>query len=612
MMQKDVTNCRLPIAEVKSAAQRWGGCPYQIVFLFFLLLFAFAAPVQAQVRIEYTVTISDPLSHLYNVDLDVSGVRAATLDVAMPAWTPGVYLIRDYARNVQGFTARSTRDRVLNWEQRDKQTWRIAKQPDEDVRVRYQVYSAELNDAMADMATPASTFMYVVGEKARPATVEYNVPSRWDVYTTLEKRGSRYYASDYDALADAPVLMGNFKVIDFESTSGIPHHVVVSDPDVSMIEQQITSDLTDLIDAAIDSFGPPPYQEYTFFIKVQTTPGSGSLAHLHSGRVVVGIDDFVNQTSYRRFLTTATRNLVQVWNGKRIHPASLDALDYSQEVYTRLLWMTEGVSAYLADLLSLHAGLDTPPEYYAALSVTINALQHLPGRRAMSLEEASMNTWVRSDNAVNNTVSYLSKGQLVGLFIDLEIRARTKNESNLFDVIRYLAVNYADKGLGVPEDGFLKAVEAVAGSDFGEFFDANVRGRGELNYNRHLNLAGLGVDMGRQPSSIYIGVEVDRSENNQVRIRRVIPNTPAERAKLDIGDVLVALGGDRLTFDNFTNRIHELRTDRDAELTVLRGERLISLDLRPVVFQDENWSVFQVPNPTPQQLELRNAWLGMN
>ena len=229
----------------------------------------------------------------------------------------------------------------------------------------------------------------------------------------------------------------------------------------------------------------------------------------------------------------------------------------------------------------------------------------------MSVQEASWNTWLRSDNADNNSISYYVKGEIIGLLLDLEIRSRTQNAKSLDDVMRYLLQTYANKGVGIPEDGFLKAIETVAGSDFHDFYRTAVEGREELDYNRYLKYAGLATHIDKDSASIYIGVEFDRADGNLARIKRVLPNSPAERSRLDAGDVIVSMADERLTFDNFRSRLHSHKIGETVKLSVLREERLITVNIVPVEFQEERWSIIEDSRATPEQLRLKNAWLGI-
>ena len=559
------------------------------------------------VEVAYTVTIKNPASHLYDVQMSIKGIRETSVSISMPAWSPGIYRIENYARNVQDFRASNIRNQPLKWEQTDKQTWRIVKQAVDDVEVQYQVFSTQLTDQMADLAPPA-TFMYVVGQKHVPYTVKYNAPGGWKVYTGLEKRGDRYFATDYDIFIDAPAFIGEFKVLEFD-TGGARHYLVFSKRNISMSAPQVTSDIQDIVEAAMKIFGKLPYKEYIFLFKVQPQT-TNSVEHLNSTHITVGENDFVAQANYRQFLATVAHEFFHLWNVKRIRPGVLGPFDYTHEVHTRLLWMLEGITSYYGDLLLARGGIDTPEEYLSRMAVFIDSLEHAPGRHLMSAEEASWNAWLRSDNAENNTISYYTKGELIGLLLDIEIRARTKNQKSLDDVMRYLMDTYANKGVGFPEDGFLKAVETVAGSDFHELYETLVQSRKDLDYNRYLKQAGLVAQVQLQPGIIYVGLEFEPGEGSFPRVRRVVPNSPADRAKVDLGDLLVSINDERLTFDNFRSRLHSHSIGETLKLTVLRSQRMLDLKIVPVEFQEERWQLNEISRPTPEQLELKDAWLG--
>jgi predicted metalloprotease with PDZ domain len=590
------------------------------ILLCFLCLFWFCPVSFAQqiygvnripargVDIEYTLDMKNPASHLYDVEIAIKGIREKQISVSMPAWSPGMYRIENYARNVQDFHAANNRNQPLKWEQTDKQTWQVTKQAADDVVVRYQVFSALLNDQMADVAPPA-TFLYVVGQKHVPCSVKFNTPGGWKVYSGLEKRGDRYHAADYDIFIDAPAFIGEFKVLEFD-TGGAHHRLVFSKPNISLSAPQVTSDVQDIVDAAITLFGKLPYKEYTFLFKVQSQ-ATNSVEHLNSTHITVGENDFVTQSAYRQFLATVAHEFFHLWNVKRIRPAVLGPFDYTREVHTRLLWMSEGITSYYGDLLLERAGIDMPVEYLSRMGVVIDSMEHSPGRRLMSAEEASWNAWLRSDNADNNTISYYTKGELIGLLLDIEIRARTKNRKSLDDVMRYLMENYADKGIGFPEDGFLAAIETVAGSDFHEFYESVAQSHRELDYNRYLKQAGLSVDVQLQPGTIYVGLEFEPGEAGLPRVRRVSANSPAERAHLNPGDLLLAMNDERLTFENFRSRLHSHAIGETIKLTVMRDQRLVSLNIVPAEFQEERWQLNESLRPTPEQLQLKNAWLGI-
>src|SRR6185503_3324787 len=182
-----------------------------------------------------------------------------------------------------------------------------------------------------------------------------------------------------------------------------------------------------------------PFKDYTFLVRVQPTPGASFVGHLNSARVAVGENDFVNQNAYDGFLLAATQGLVEAWNGNRIRTSSMSPYDFSKEAYSRLLWFTDGASAYLADMLLLRTGIFNSTEYLLRVSAEIDALQHQPGRKVVSLEDASWNAWTRSENAANSGVSHVLKGKIGSLLLDAEIRSQSGGAKSLADVVRHLA-----------------------------------------------------------------------------------------------------------------------------------------------------------------------------
>jgi predicted metalloprotease with PDZ domain len=572
----------------------------KIILRSFLIYLAFALPSLAQTpSIEYTLTVKEPVTHLYDIQIEISGVRSTRIDLAMPAWAPGVYVIRDFARNVQEFDVTTRQNRPLLSEQTDKQTWRITKAAADDVRVRYRVYSAGLNDEMADV-TPAAVFMYLVGQTQVPVTVKYEAEGGWKTVTALERRGDRYYAPSYDSLAASPAFLGEFKLIELKSKDGVPYRVVFSNPRIQLIDLQIEADLEDITNAAAALFGKVPFKDYTFLVKVQPTPGAGSAGFTNSSRVTIGENDFVNQNAYAGFLLAATTGLVKglLKDGNR-PPA-----DYSKETYSRQLWFTEGVPAYYADMLLLRTGILNSTEYLLRVGAEIDALQHQPGRRLMTLEQASANAWSRGDNVANAGISYLLKGKLAALLLDAEIRGKTAGAKSLDDVLRFLAGKPDDALEALPE-----TVQTATGVDVREFFERLARGRGEIDYNLYLDKLGLRVASAKGPFTISFGIEFERIEANQARIRRVLPGTAAETAKLDAGDIIVAMDSERVIFDNLASRIHSKQIGKMVVLTVMRGERLLTLNLMPVATQNETWTISELGNATAEQRRLRGDWL---
>ena len=560
------------------------------------------------VQIEYRISIEEPTAHLYTVEMDIRGIQTDSLRLAMPAWAPGDRRIRNFARNVQNFQVRPRSGRrSLNWEKTDTRTWEIQKPSDEDVIVTYDVYSAGLTAEMADISGPA-TYMYVVGHTHVPVTLRYDKPRSWDIHSGLERRGGAYQAPDYDVFIDAPAFVGEARVHEFTSDD-VLYHLVFSDPSVEFNEDQLLTDIRDIIEATVRLMGPTLQDSYTFLFKIVPTAGSAGLEHLNSTRITVGGNDFASGLRYERFLYVVAHEFFHLWNGKRIRPFSESAFDYTQEAPTRLLWVTEGLTNYYARLLLARTGILPIQAYLAQLSQEIDRLQHAPGRFLMSLEEASWEVWAPSDNIDNNSISHVTKGEIAGFLLDIEIRARTGGEKSLDDVMRYLMETYADAGVGVPEDGFLTALNTTVGSDFEEFYASVVQSRMELDYARYATQAGFRVRTDRQLPTLYMGIQFVEDESGLVHVSRVIPESPASAAGLDTGDILLAFDDRRLTFSNFQSELRRRKLGETIDLTIARGDRIRVLELRPSENQQQIWRIIDAPDATPEQMEIRNRWI---
>jgi predicted metalloprotease with PDZ domain len=591
-------------------------------FLALAILVAAASPLSAQtepvylanripsngVRISYELTIEQPSRNIYRVEIQADGIREDVVRLALPAWSPGAYRIVDYARNVQAFTAHASDSlRSLDWQKIDKQTWEIRKSPEDDIRVSYEVFSEALTPDMADLAGPA-TYMFVEGHTHVPVTLRYHVPPSWEVFTGLTGEEGIFAAPDYDVLIDAPAFIGRPRVLEF-LYEGERYRLVFSDPGIRFDEDDLVADIRAIVDATVDIFGSTPFEHYTFLFRVNPGPGSGGLEHLNSTRITVGRNDLTNRERYERFLYVVAHEFFHVWNVKWIRPEVLGPFDYSREVHTRLLWVSEGVTSYYGRLLLRRAGLLSQSEYLESLSRQIGSFQQSPGRFLMSNEEASWNTWLTSDNASNNTISYYTKGEIAGLLLDLEIRARTQGQRTLDDVMRHMMENWAARGAGIPEDGFLTSLEAVGGTEFDAVYQELARDRGEPDYDRYLAHAGLELRSDRGAGSLYMGVTIEPAALDRPRVVSIVPDSPAEAAGLTRGDVILSVEGRPVTMETLTEELNRHSFGDTVEVAFRRGDRELAVDLTPVENPLERWTLEELPRADASASTIRNAWL---
>jgi predicted metalloprotease with PDZ domain len=303
------------------------------------------------------------------------------------------------------------------------------------------------------------------------------------------------------------------------------------------------------------------------------------------------------------------------WNVKRIRPETLGPFDYGAENYTRLLWAMEGITEYYTSLLVRRAGLMTPERYLEILGEQMSDLAETPGRHVQSLEDASFDAWITyyrpDEHSVNSSVSYYLKGALVSLLLDLEIRRRTDGARSLDDLMRHLWNEYAADDLGIPEDGYQRAVEKVTGGDWSDFFNHAIRGRDELAYDAPLKAVGLAVEW-RSPTDApdaWLGLRT-KTEDGRTRVANVLTSGPARAAGISAGDELLALDGFRVDESSLRDRLRDYRPGDVVSLAIFRRDELVQL---PVTLAEQPQTRAIVKKSSRANVKQRSCyedWLG--
>lgn len=469
----------------------------RFVAVLWVLVFSSAGVLGAP-RLDYRLGITDAPNHLFHVTIEATGLTAKTLDIALPAWTPGWYTIRPYAANLVKLHAH-VEGRRLPVRAIDKQTYRIEVGNNRSLRIEYDYYANNLAVNGAELTgrraffLGTNLFFYIPGHTTdTPATLTFEVPDNWRVATGLKRGEGKnvYLARDYDQLVDAPTLLGDFD--QFTTTAlGKPIQIVIDPKGLVTPEnaEKLKGYVSRIIESQGKMFGGLPYEEY-WVLYVVGGRGGGALEHENSTNVMLGLmpadpQALVGVTSHEHF---------HAWNVKRIRPTGLSPYDYSREQYIRELWVAEGVTSYYGDLHVRRAGLRTDEQYLRGLEENIRQLQGNEARRWISVTDASTITWLTYGGGSGFgrfTVNYYGKGEILGMLLDLEIRGVTGNTKNLDDVMRALHTDPRLTGRGYTNEDFAAVVTRIAGRSFDEFFTKYVTGTEELDYNKSLRHAGL-------------------------------------------------------------------------------------------------------------------------
>jgi predicted metalloprotease with PDZ domain len=579
----------------------------------------------AQPEIAFTVSMSKPHTHLLEVEMRLRASRLPSqLNLIMPVWAPGSYLIREFERHVQDFAANDAQGRALRWQKTNKNTWRVETNGAKELRVTYQVYANELSVRTNDLNdrhahwNNVALLMHPEGHLDKPSTLRVVPFADWKVATGLPAvsgQENTFRAENFDVLYDAPVEASRFKTISFE-VRGVPHRIIV-DGEGNYDMERIRRDTQKITEAQVSMMGEIPYSDYTFMLHAHTSDGGG-LEHLNSTSIIFERNSLRFPAAYQNFLSVISHELFHVWNVKRIRPDALGPFDYSRENYTRLLWVAEGITDYYGHLMLRRAGVISEEEYLGSLSSMIDNVQTKPGRFEMSVEEASFDAWIKyyrqDENAVNSQISYYDKGHLLGWMLDLEIRKLTNGAKSLDDVIRYLYAEFYKKNRNYTPEDFQRAAERVAGASLDSFFARYVRGRDELDYNASLSVIGrqLGAaDAAKPPAERPVFGADLAQEGDRLMVRRVYSGTAAYDQGLNVGDQIVALEGMRVNLQSFFARLGEKRPGETLNLTLFRDDdlRVMPITLGKRVVPD--YRILPVKQPTPEQTKQYNGWIGV-
>jgi predicted metalloprotease with PDZ domain len=569
-------------------------------------------------EVEFTISMSKPWTHLLEVEMRI---RAAKMpdktEITMPVWTPGSYLVREYARHVQDFAAKDAGGNALNWTKINKNNWQIETKGVAEFVVSYRVYANELtvrtnelNDNHA-FFTPAALLMYPKGFLNIRSTVTVKPYGAWKVATGLPKvegRENTFQAENFDVLFDSPFEVGNFKEITFE-VQGKPHRFVVNG-EGNYDLNKIARDTAKIADEGYKIFGELPFNDYLFILN---TRGGGGLEHLNSTALQWNKFGFTGDR-YTDFLTLVAHEYFHLWNVKRIRPDVLGPFNYEGENYTKLLWMAEGGTAYYEGILVQRAGLMSDRDFLSGKAGQIQALQERPGRFQTSLEEASWDAWIKyyrqDQNAINNQVSYYDKGEVVSFLLDVEIRVASKGTKSLDDVFRHLYNEFYKKNRNFTPEDYQKISEMMAGRSLDDFFRRYVRGREEIDYNSILNGIGLQLAVTRTREQAYLGANLTQS-GDRLAVSSVPAETPAYEQGLNYNDQIIAVDGQRATLQFLNTHLGEKKVGDKIRLTIFRFDELREIEITLGGKGNASYRIVPVPNPTAEQKALYQSYMGV-
>ncbi|MEF8715200.1 MAG: PDZ domain-containing protein [Accumulibacter sp.] len=562
-------------------------------------------------HIRYSIRPSKPAAHLLEVRCSLAAPDPAGQRFALPAWIPGSYLIRDFARHIVAIRAEAA-GKAVALTKLDKHSWQAAPLgKGVALTVICEVYAWDLSvraahvDQTHAFFNGSSVFLRALGHEHLPCLVDIQRPigrhfEAWRVATALTPACHQtarrhafglYRAANYDELIDHPVAMGTFTLATF-TACGVPHEIAISgrhDCDLA----RLSADLQRICEWQIRFFGEPAPMPHYVFLVTAVDEAYGGLEHRASTALLCARDDLPypgmrgTPKRYRSFLGLCSHEYFHAWNVKRIQPAAFSSYNLDAENYTTLLWAFEGFTSYYDDLALLRCGLIRLKDWLALVARTIDKVHNNPGRQRQTLAESSFDAWTKyyrpDENTPNAVVSYYTKGALVALALDLKLRAETSNRISLDDVMRALWQRHGqgEQRCGIGDEDIRLLAEELSGLNLEHFFAEAVHGTTDVDLAQLLQPFGIRLKRSASSTSPSLGVQTG-SDGSEARLTIVYEGSPAQVAGLSAGDLLLAINGLRVTpstLDRLLSRrqagetvhIHAFRRDELMEFTVQLG-----------------------------------------
>jgi predicted metalloprotease with PDZ domain len=568
--------------------------------------------------IVYDVDLASHRHHLVHVRMEIPADIAGGARVVLPVWTPGSYVVRDYARHVQRIDAHDADGRVVDLSPDGRSAWTVPDDVSGPLWIQLELYGNELTvrtnhlDDHHALLVPAATFPFVDGATDRHHVVRVSAPPGWGVWALLPESDGDFVADDYDHLVDSAFEAGDHTVVDFE-VADVPHRLVwaghAGRPDLD----RVRSDATAIGEEAVRLFGELPLDRYTYLCTAWNV-GAGGLEHRDGAVLQFAAHDFADPGGYDKFLTLLAHEYFHVWNVKRLVPRELTRLDYERPVHTTSLWVAEGWTAYYDELLPLRAQVRKTKRFLERLSEQLDGVLQRPGRLLQSVRQSSWEAWtkfyVRDENSPNVGVSYYEHGAVLAWCLDLLVRRANPGSAGLDDALRLLWKRHAGPD-GYSEDDVVTAVSEAAGEDLRDFFDDHVAGTADPPIEDLIEVVGLrlreDVDADDPPVP-DLGV-VTTEDDGGVTLSTVLRGRPAWEAGLTGGDRLVAIDGTRVARGELKKALRPYEPGDEVAMSVFRGPRLLTETVTLGTPRPPR-KLAPVDDPTRAQKRAFRAWTG--
>lgn len=563
--------------------------------------------------VYYTISADNFNSHLFDVSICFETNANQTYTLSLPAWLPGSYMIRDFAKNIHQISALDANNNKVELQKQDKQSWQVIA-PNNKLTITYQVFAFDLSvrtaylDNQRGFFNGSSTFLAVKELQHFPCELLINKVKQqhnWRVATGMTRSATtekyqfgQYQANNYAELIDCPVAIGDFDAFEFD-VNGVCHHMVFTSKHYGDRER-IAKDVTKLCQHHIDLFKQTPFSEY-WFITHLLADGFGGLEHKNSTILQASRFDLPNPNKpkelseqYQTFLSLCSHEYFHAWNVCRIKPVEFIPYDLSKEVYTEQLWAFEGITSYYDDFSLYRAGIIDFDAYLLILSKAMTRVNRGSGELKQSVSESSYYAWTKfyqqGPEAVNHIVSYYLKGALIALWLDLTLRDKSNQRFSLDSLMREIWCEFGAKNIGTTTQDYINIANKLCGEDISAAFNKLLHQTQRIELTSLLEKFGVGLDNQKFKSLVslesteckdyipYLGLQYKGAEAG-LKITQILENSPANMAGLAVNDTIIAIDQLKVTATSLQSLAEHLPANTLVDCHYFRDDKLLKTSL---------------------------------
>lgn len=577
-----------------------------------------------QTPISFTISFKEPQAHYMEVEMSIKNISDEFIDLKMPVWTPGSYLVREYSKNIESFTVVSNpENETVEFKKISKNTWRVF-HFGKNITVNYRVYGFEqsvrtnfIDDSHA-FISPAATFLYINGRKELSSHIHIQLPNQWSAISTglpkLDEKSHTYVAENIDILIDSPIEVGNQDVWKFEVENTVHEFAMVGGGNYD--KDKITKDVSKIIQEANSIWGTNPNQYY-LFVTHNYQSAYGGLEHLNSTILAFSRNNYTNPEAYKNYLGLVAHEYFHLWCVKRLRPLELGPFNYDEENYTSALWVMEGFTSYYDNLITRRAGIRDENNYLKTLAIDFNAVYSRPGHTIQSASMASFDTWIKhyrpDENSQNSSISYYNKGAMLACALDIKIISGSHGKIRLDHVLREAyRYFYVERNRGFELSEFKEFAESLTKIDISDIFEAADSCQ-ELDYNHLFNQVGYAlVNQNKDSQKLSLGIKTGLVDQRLI-IKSVERNSGAWHSGLNVNDEIIAVNNHRIDPQGkeLESWIQHSKEGEALDILISRDGiiRNLQTPIQPDIVPD--YAIVRLEDRSELQTKLGNIWLSL-